>query len=262
MFFTFASICELISRFFFFHFSVRWTLWGKVCGEAERICGLEPESRRQQQHLIGWQPRPPATVLIHAHEGRKTSPPHPPSPRRRCAVTGLTVIWGDVLSVDLQIHKSLRSDEIEAAWKARRGDWHVWVLCGRDAANCMLMHHHAYVCMYSVCVCLSSSLVCIVFHNTYICMYMYEAWVSTCSRTHTGFTAEKLNSVLKPEIVFWFLFFFSAALKKHLNVSTRFLLKQKRFCITRIISLVLSVSVWRGRGTFFPLKPKVVFHLI
>lgn len=68
-------------------------------------------------------------------------------------VIGLTVIWGDVLSADFQIHKSLRSEEIEVAWKARRGDWHVWVALW---AQCCKLHANVRrACLYVVGVCAS-----------------------------------------------------------------------------------------------------------
>lgn len=40
-------------------------------------------------------------------------------------------------------------------------------LCGRRAANCMLMRHHACVTSRLACA-------CTVFHTTYVHMYMYE----------------------------------------------------------------------------------------
>ncbi len=101
---------------------------------------------------------------------------HPPSPLQRCTVTGLTVIWGDVLSADFQIHKSLRSDEIEAAWKARRGDWHVWVAL--RARRCKL-HANApsCICLYVLRVC-----VCVCLHNLYALCFKLPTYACICMR--------------------------------------------------------------------------------
>lgn len=134
---------------------VRRTLWGKGRWDAERIGGLEPVATTASD----WLTAPRLSMLM---RGGK----HP----LLCTVTGLTVIWGDVLSADFQIHKSLRSDEIEAAWKARRGDWHVWV-----SPRCMLMPHNAYVCMCSVCVCgkvFVTCMHCVSSQPTYACICM------------------------------------------------------------------------------------------
>lgn len=46
-------------------------------------------------------------------------------------------------------------------------------LCGRRAANCMLMRHHACVTIRSVCACVFHT-GRVVFHATYVRMYMYE----------------------------------------------------------------------------------------
>lgn len=118
--------------------------------------------------------RSPAIVLIHAHEGRKTSPL---SPLRRRAVTGLTVIWGDVLSADFQIHKSLRSDEIEAAWKARRGDWHVWVALW--VRRCKL---HANV---PSCICQYVLSVRVWVHNLYALCFVLPTYACICMRVES-----------------------------------------------------------------------------
>lgn len=189
MFFTFTPICELTSlqqtSWYFFFLSVRWTL------------GKRP--LRGWKNLWPWARESAATTasdwLAAASPSRHAYPrswreENTPPPLQRRAVTGLTVIWGDVLSADFQIHKSLRSDQIEAAWKARRGDWHVWVALW--AHRCKL-HANApsCICLY-VCVCL---------HNLYALCFILPTFTCICIRVnavhiHTADTLWKNHTLM------------------------------------------------------------------
>lgn len=127
---SFVLWTHVIWMFFFSLLGVRWILLGKGCREAEKM------PRPWAREMVAATATP--DWLIHTDEERKT---WPPSGR---AVRGLTVIWEDVLSADFQIHKSLRSGEIEASWKAWRGDWHVWVA---PWAPCCKPHANALSCV-------------------------------------------------------------------------------------------------------------------
>lgn len=152
MFFTSTSI-TLADRFFsFFAFIVRWAIWGKML---QRIWkNPRPWARESAATTVrDWLTAASSSHCAYPCSWREEN--NPP-PLQHCAVTGLVVIGEDVLSADFQIHKSLRSDEIEAAWKARRGDWHVWVALW--VRRCKLHTNVlSFICLYVFSVCLSVS---------------------------------------------------------------------------------------------------------
>lgn len=145
------------SRYVFSLHGVRWTRGKTPARSWKEAAALSRRVRGSGVWLADSCVLQPPRLSVLMKGGKHPLSPPLPS-QRRCSVTGLTVIWGDVLSADFQIHISLRSDEIEAAWKPRRGDWHVWVALW--ARRCK-PHANALscICLYilNVCVCLHNA---------------------------------------------------------------------------------------------------------
>lgn len=181
MFFTFTSITPvdiLIFFLFFLAFIVRWTLWGKRLSSSWK--NPRPWARESVVTTApDWLTAASSSHCAYPCSWREENTPHPVPPLQHHAVTGLVVIWEDVLSADFQIHKSLRSDEIEAAWKARRGDWHVWVALW--ARRCKLHANvPSFICLYVLDVCLSMC-----FHNSHALCFILPTYACICIRVNS-----------------------------------------------------------------------------